>query len=342
MDLTIEKVKDMAVRLGMRFDGFDPASETIEISTAAENAGADTIWMAEHLGYREASVSCMAFLLKTKKAMVIPTAIMPYIWHPMPTAMQFATMAEAAPGRVGICVSIGNILNLRESGIEKPQKPVRVIREYVEALRALWAGEAVEQDGLIWQLRGARLAFTPPKPIPIFVASTGPQVLSLAGKIADGVLYSGGLSIEYTKRCVSFVNEGLNKTSRDPGELRKAGFVYFSCSRDGLTALEANRRKIAFLFRNSTQADNISSVGIPMDHKGIIELVRQRKLEEAAQLVPLEAVQKFTVAGTPEECRDGLQAYIEAGVEEPVIEVSGTEEEKTLALEVIREFTFAR
>ena len=70
MDLTIEKVKDMAVRLGMRFDGFDPASETIEISTAAENAGADTIWMAEHLGYREASVSCMAFLLKTKKAMV--------------------------------------------------------------------------------------------------------------------------------------------------------------------------------------------------------------------------------------------------------------------------------
>ena len=79
-----------------------------------------------------------------------------------------------------------------------------------------------------------------------------------------------------------------------------------------------------------------------MDHKGIIELVRQRKLEEAAQLVPLEAVQKFTVAGTPEECRDGLQAYIEAGVEEPVIEVSGTEEEKTLALEVIREFTFAR
>ena len=78
------------------------------------------------------------------------------------------TMAEAAPGRVGICVSVGNLLNLRESGVPHPEKPVRVIREYVEALRALWNGETVDQEGLIWQLRGARLAFKPPKPIPIF------------------------------------------------------------------------------------------------------------------------------------------------------------------------------
>jgi alkanesulfonate monooxygenase SsuD/methylene tetrahydromethanopterin reductase-like flavin-dependent oxidoreductase (luciferase family) len=53
----------------------------------------------------------------------------------------------------------------------------------------------------------------------------------------------------------------------------------------------------------------------------------------------MEAVQQFTVAGTPDECRAGLQAYIDAGVDEPVIEVSGTADEKRLALEVIREFT---
>ena len=108
----------MALRLGMRFDGFDPVGETIEVAAEAEAAGASTIWMAEHLGYREAAVSCMAFLQKTNRAMVCPTAVMPYLWHPMPTAMQFATMAELAPGRVGICVSVGNLLNLRESGIE--------------------------------------------------------------------------------------------------------------------------------------------------------------------------------------------------------------------------------
>ena len=67
-----------------------------------------------------------------------------------------------------------------------------------------------------------------------------------------------------------------------------------------------------------------------------------RKLEEAAKLIPPEAVPQFKVAGTPDECREQLQAYIDAGVDEPVIEVSGTDEEKALALEVIREFTSDR
>jgi 5,10-methylenetetrahydromethanopterin reductase len=323
----------------MRFDGFDPIGETIEVAAQAEEAGANTIWMAEHLGYREAAVSCTAFLQKTSRAMVCPTAVMPYLWHPMPTAMQFATMAELAPGRVGICVSVGNLLNLRESGIEKPEKPVRVIREYVEVLRALWAGETVDQEGLIWQLRGARLAFTPPQEIPIFIASTGPQVLRLAGRIANGVLYSGGLSLQSIRKCARFADEGIAKAGRDPSEVRKAGFVYFACSEDGTTAIESNRRKIAFLFRNSAQADNIASVGTSIDHEAIIDLVKRRELDKAAQLIPPDAVPQFTVAGTPKQCRDQLQAYIDAGVDEPVIEVSGGAEEKRLALDVIREFT---
>ncbi|GEM_PF-418101 len=329
----------MAIRLGMRFDGFDPVGETIEVAAQAEEAGANTVWMAEHLGYREAAVSCMAFALKTKRAMVVPTAVMPYLWHPVPTAMQFATMAEAAPGRVGICISVGNLLNLRESGVSHPEKPVRVIREYVEALRSLWAGETVEQEGLIWQLRGARLAFKPPGPIPIFVASTGPQVLGLAGRIADGVLYSGGLSLASIQKCAKNAEAGIAKAGRDPSEVRKAGFVYFACSKNGTDAIEANKRKIAFLFRNSAQADNIASVDMEIDHEAIMSLVRERKIDEAAKMIPSEAVPMFTVAGTPDECRKQLQAYIDAGVDEPVIEVSGTEEEKTLALEVIREFT---
>lgn len=328
----------MALRLGMRFDGFDTVGETIEVAQQAVAAGANTIWMAEHLGYREAVVSCMAFAMKTEKAMVVPTAIMPYLWHPMQTAMQMATIAEAFPGRVGVAVSVGNLMNLGESGVE-PTKPVRVIREYVEALRALWSGEAVEQDGHVWQLNGARLAFAPPEPIPIFVASTGPQVLRLSGRIADGVLFSGGLSLAFTRRCAEYADEGIAAAGRDASAVRKAGFVYFACSRDGVTAVESNKRKLAFLFRNSSQADNIASVGIDIDHAAIMALVRERKLEEAARLVPDEAVPQFSVAGTPDQCRAQLQAYIDAGVDEPVIEVSGSDEEKRLALEVIRDFT---
>lgn len=329
----------MTIRLGVRFDGFETVNEAMEIAERAVKAGAHSVWMAEHLGYREAAVSCMAFALRTERAMVVPTAVMPYLWHPMIVAMQFATMAEAAPGRVGIAVSVGNLMNLAESGVAMPEKPVRVIGEYVTALRALWAGETVHMEGHRWQLHGARLAFTPPTPIPVFVASTGPQVLRLAGRIADGVLFSGGLSLAYTRRCAGFVNEGLAAAGREGASFRRAGFVYFSCSENGKTAIRTNREKLAFLFRNKAQAENIASVGIPIDHEAIMEAVRRRDLAAAAEMVPEEAVQQFSVAGTPRECRDGLQAYMEAGVDEPVIEVFGSAEEKRLALQVIREAT---
>ena len=328
----------MALRLGMRFDGFDPFGETIKVAQEAVAAGASGVWMAEHLGYREAAVSCMAFAMKTEKAMVVPTAVMPYLWHPMPTAMQFATMAEAFPGRIGIAVSVGNLMNLRESGVT-PTKPVRVIREYVEALRKLWAGETVEMEGHVFQLRGARLAFTPPKPIPIFVASTGPKVLNLSGRIADGVLFSGGLSLDFTRRCVALADEGVKQAGRDPSAVRKAGFVYFACSRNGTDAIETNREKLAFLFRSAHQAENLATVDLPIDHAAIMALVKKRDIPGAARLVPVDAVRQFSVAGTPEQCHDGLQAYIDAGVDEPIIEVSGTEEERRLALDVIRNVT---
>ena len=328
----------MALRLGMRFDGFDPFGETIKVAQEAVAAGASGVWMAEHLGYREAAVSCMACAMKTEKAMVVPTAVMPYLWHPMPTAMQFATMAEAFPGRIGIAVSVGNLMNLRESGVT-PTKPVRVIREYVEALRKLWAGETVEMEGRVFQLRGARLTFTPPKPSPIFVASTGPKVLNLSGRIADGVLFSGGLSLDFTRRCVALADEGVKQAGRDPSAVRKAGFVYFACSRNGTDAIETNRKKLAFLFRNRQMAENIKAAGIPIDQDAIVDAVAARDMDRAATHVPDEAIDAFGVAGTIADCRNSLEAYLATGLQEPVIQVSGTAEEKSLALDVIRHFT---
>ncbi len=121
--------------------------------------------------------------------------------------------------------------------------------------------------------------------------------------------------------------------------VRTAGFVYFACSKNGADAIQANREKLAFLFRNKHQDENIATVDKSIDHAAIMELVKKRDIPGAARLVPEEAVQQFSVAGTPAECRRGLQAYIDAGVDEPIIEVSGTAEEKALALDVIRDFT---
>ena len=50
----------MTVRIGIRFDGFDTIGETIAVCREAEAAGVTGFWMTEHIGYREALVSCSA------------------------------------------------------------------------------------------------------------------------------------------------------------------------------------------------------------------------------------------------------------------------------------------
>src|ERR1700738_2639843 len=188
--------------IGVFFDGFSSTTEMLEVCREAELAGASSLWLAQHMGYREAIVWATAAASVTTRATLVPTAISPYLWPPLPVAMAISTLGELAQGRVILTVSVGNILNLGESGIE-PVKPIRIMREYVDALRALWRGKPVVHDGELHKLRGAKMAFAQGRRFPIYIASTGPQMLKLAGEIADGVLLSAGLTLVSTKQCLA-------------------------------------------------------------------------------------------------------------------------------------------
>ena len=122
----------MAVRIGVAFDGFVTTSEAIALAKHAVDAGAKSLWVAEHLGYREAITTCAAFALSAPGPTLVPTAVSPYLWHATPTAMALATLDELAPGRVAVALGVGNPLFLQESG-QKLEKPIRVMREFIAA-----------------------------------------------------------------------------------------------------------------------------------------------------------------------------------------------------------------
>ena len=325
------------VRIGVSFDGFSPLRESIAFAKEAEVAGAASLWMAEHLGYREAILSAMACAAATKRAMVFPTAVSPYLRHPMAAAMAMATLAEAAPGRAGIAVGVGNPLFLQESGI-LPEKPLRAVREYVECLKALWTGEPVRCDGGTFRLAGARMAFRPPAPVPVYLAPIREGMLRLAGRVADGVVLSSGITVEYAARSLARVAEGAKKAGRDPASVQPASYLLTSVSRERKTAYEAVRTKLAFLLRNKYLEENIRASGITFDQGAIIRAVARRDLEEASRLVPDEAIEGFTVSGAPRDCLDRMEAYRSAGLAELVLVMTGAPEDRKLALTLIKEF----
>ncbi len=322
--------------VGVFFDGFCSTTEMLEVCREAELAGASSLWFAQHMGYREAMVWATAAASVTKRATLVPTAISPYLWPPLPVAMAISTLGEFAHGRAILNVSVGNILNLAESGVE-PIKPIRIMREYVEALRALWAGKPVTHEGELHKLRGAKMAFGQGRQYPIYIASTGPQMLKLAGEIADGVLLSAGLTLASARRCLDLAAAGVGANGRDPAALKKCAFINCNVARDGLAAKTAMLRKLAFLFRSRGHADNIKSSNLAINHEAIMLAHARHDFDGAVGLLPMEAANVFAVAGTPAQCRARLEEYLAMGLDEPIVEVSGSGEERKLALDVVRE-----
>lgn len=324
-----------ALRIGVSFDGFAPYHHANIFAHEAVQAGASSLWMADHLGYREAIISSLGLAMSTADVLVVPTAVSPYLRHPMPTAMQMATLAEAAPGRAALAIGVGNPLFLGEAG-ESPDKPVRIVREFVEALRSLWSGEPVHYEGTRFRLNGARMMFKPPKPIPVYLAPMQEKMLQLAGKIGDGVVLSAGLSVDTVRRSLQHVRTGEAAAGRPAGTVQAAGYILFVASADGKRAIELARAKLAFLFRNRAIAENLAASGIRVDQDAVIEAIARRDYDAAARLIPDEAISTFAVAGTVQQCCDRLQDYARAGIENLVLFMIGELEDQRFGLEVIR------
>ena len=83
------------MKLGIDLDGRIPLADMIDMCRMATMR--DSFDLADqHLGYRDAVFSSMAFLTATRNAQIVPTALSPYVAHPLFWAMGIATLAEYA------------------------------------------------------------------------------------------------------------------------------------------------------------------------------------------------------------------------------------------------------
>ena len=320
---------------GVSFDGFAPFADALALARRAEEAGASSLWMAEHLGYRQSLVSCTAFALETERATVVPTAISPYLWSPVSVAMAMATIAEAAPGRAALALGSGNPMFLAEAGA-RLERPLVAMREFIACLRQLWSGEAGAFEGEMFRLDGMRMAFRPSQEIPLYLAAMGPRMLRLAGELVDGVVLSAGLTVEYAAESLATVDAGARAAGRDPASLRRAAYLYIAVDADRAAAAERLRPKIAFIMRNDFVAPSVAGSGIAIDRDAVKQAIARRDMGAAADLIPDEAVARFAVCGTPAECERRIAEYRAIGIDDIVLLIVGDADGEAAALDLIR------
>jgi 5,10-methylenetetrahydromethanopterin reductase len=324
------------MRVGLCFDGFYSIQEMIELARLADDFGMESIWMSDHLCFRDSLTTSMALLAATQSIKVAAAPMSPYSRTPIITAMSIATLEEFAPGRVIASPGTGNAAALKEAGIESPH-PLRTMREYVEILRRFLKGDTVNFQGQMFRIHGAKMGFVPPTPIKMYITAVRPRMLQLGGELGDGVLLSGGCSPGYIEQCIGEIARGASKVGKSLKDVDVAGFVTAAVSDSAKEAIEANKLFLAYIFRNAHHAENIRLGGGQVDQEGLAATIAKRDWDAAKKFISDEVVHAHSVAGTPADCRAQLESFVKGGLNLPILLPTGTQEARKQVVRMARE-----
>jgi probable non-F420 flavinoid oxidoreductase len=110
-------------------------------------------------------------------------------YHPAIVAQAIATLAAMFPGRFWAALGTGEASNEHITGTGWPRKEIRTqrLRECVDVIRALLAGEEVSHDGLVTVDR-ARLWTLPDQPPLLLGAAVSVETARSAADWADGLI----------------------------------------------------------------------------------------------------------------------------------------------------------
>jgi alkanesulfonate monooxygenase SsuD/methylene tetrahydromethanopterin reductase-like flavin-dependent oxidoreductase (luciferase family) len=153
-------------------------------------------------------------------------------WTPTSLAAEAATAAELTGGRFALGVGSGSAHDPTVlAAYDMPNRPVvSLMRDYLCILRGLLRGDEVSYTGKTLSLRGVRLGFIPPA-VPIYVGALGPQMVKLAGELADGVIPSWS-SPEQVAWGKDLAAEAARNAGRDPASVKWVGFVRMCIDED--------------------------------------------------------------------------------------------------------------
>lgn len=316
---------------GVTLQGVDTPGRFVELATLVESLGYDRLWLTDSsLVARYVYVYLTLAALHTQ--LKIGTAVTnPLTRHPGLTANAVATLAELSNGRMTLGMGAGD-RPLLEFGLDPA--PRRIVRETIDAIRALAQGKEVTRRNDVFALDHARLHMTPGATIPIYVSASGPRTLQLAGEIADGVIVLAGLFPEGVKFALDNVAIGAGRAGRTIDDIDVAFFAYGSLSDDVELALAETRSIAAWFAQTAPQYCEL--LGMTPD---LIARIQQfysgsefHQASVAASLVPDEAVRALGLTGNVDDCRAKLEMLQAHGVNHVSVFPLGGDRERVIRL----------
>ncbi len=190
-----------------------PPERLRSVAEAADEAGLAQLWLWEDCFWAGGIASAAAALARTERLQVGVGLLPVPLRNVAITAMELAALHRMFPGRPVIGVGHGVQDWMGQVGA-RSESPLTLLREYVDALRALLAGESVSTQGRYVRLDRVQLG-APPAPVPAVLAGAeGPRTLRLVGGHADGTILTGGTTPVQVVQARELIEAGRAEAGR--------------------------------------------------------------------------------------------------------------------------------
>ncbi|MEU0468193.1 MULTISPECIES: LLM class F420-dependent oxidoreductase [unclassified Amycolatopsis] len=253
------------------------------------------------------------------------TAIVPvYTRGPGLLAMSAATLAEAAPGRFVLGIGASSPVIVQGWNAAEFAKPFARTRDTLRFLRAALAGEKVTAEYETFSVSKFRLERAPEPAPPIMLAALRPGMLKLAAKEADGAI-TNWLSPADVRQVRAEIGPDTELAAR----------IFVCPTTDREAARGLGRMLISSYLTVPVYAAFHDWLGRGEALAPMHEAWRAGDRKRANELIPDEVVDDLVVHGSPEECREKVQSYVDNGLTTPVIALLPTGDDPVRQVEAL-------
>ena len=286
--------------------------EVLQCSEIISKTNTDTVWVPETWGMENFSM-LGAVSTKTTNQKIGSSIINIFSRSPSTIAMGATTVDSLSNGRLVLGLGTSSLPIVESFHGSSFEKPLQRMKEYVEIIRLATSGKKVNYDGDIFKLSNFTLLIKPLRnQIPIYLAAINQKMVDLAWNIGDGVI---------------FYLRPLNEMKQTISKMQSKKKIDVTCqlitcvSENSEEAIERAKKTVAFYISvGDIYRKFLAKNGFENETSNIFEEFKRSGFKSNHELVSDSMLNSLAISGTPDECKQQLTSFVDAGIDQPILQ----------------------
>lgn len=291
-----------------------PALERVQL---AESLGYESVYTT-HIAGRDSLTVLTRYATVTERVR-LGTGVLPIFSRtPASCAQTAATIDEISGGRMVLGLGVSHRVTVENWFDSKIEKPVTQMREYARICRAILNGETPPQ-GDFFNSKFAFMGYPPRPDLPIYIAALSPNMLQLAGEIADGVMLWLCNPDYIRETVIPEVTKGRERAGKSMDGFDVVAAVPTAVTDDPEAARDAFRKDLIPYASLPFYRKMLDRSGFGTDLAAFDEGMAAGDTATATAGLSDELLDSLAGIGSAEEARAKVTEYRDAGASSPCI-----------------------